>query len=182
MVDEIFPGARTSRDDAPKRGTLNHLRLTVSDIPRAEAFYDPILRLMGFRLAEKSDDRIAWGMMTAAGDLQWTVVSLAHRPTGDSPHDRYSPGFHHVAWNAQSRQEVNDMHALLVERAVEVLDAPADYDYWCTGYYAVFFKDPDGLKLEYVHIPADGSAYFWRAFEERGVNPFDYRGEAVETG
>ena len=37
MVDPIFPGAPTAVDTAPKRGTLNHLRLTVSDIPRAEA-------------------------------------------------------------------------------------------------------------------------------------------------
>jgi len=34
-----------------------------------------------------------------------------------------------------------------------ILDAPAEYDY-TPGYYAVFFADPDGLKLEVVHEPA----------------------------
>ena len=33
-----------------------------------------------------------------------------------------------------------------------VPDAPAEYDYE-PGYYAVFFTDPDGMKLEFVHIP-----------------------------
>jgi glyoxylase I family protein len=179
MVDPIFPGAPTAVDTAPKRGTLNHLRLTVSDIPRAEAFYAPILDHMGFTLAERSDTRIAWGMLTAAGDLQWTVVGLAQDRDGRPPHDRYAPGFHHVAWNAQSRQDVDDMHALLVDRGAEVLDPPAAYDYWCTGYYAVFFADPDGLKLEYVHIPTAGSAYFWQAFQDRGINPFDYNDAVV---
>ena len=73
------------------------------------------------------------------------------------------------------------MHALLVERRVKVVDAPADYDDWCTGYFAVFFTDPDGLKLEFVHIPDAGSAYFLNAVQEWGINPVDYRGEAVGT-
>jgi catechol 2,3-dioxygenase-like lactoylglutathione lyase family enzyme len=34
---------------------------------------------------------------------------------------------------------------------VTILDAPAEYPQYGTGYYAVFFADPDGLKLEYVH-------------------------------
>jgi glyoxylase I family protein len=182
MTDPIYPGARSAVDTAPKRGTLNHLRLTVSDIPRAEAFYNPILRHMGFTLVERSDRRIAWGMLTAAGDLQWTVVGLAHNGDTASPHDRYTPGLHHVAWNAQSRQEVDDMYALLVANEAKVLDPPAAYDYWHTGYYAVFFADPDGMKLEYVHIPAAGSAYFWQAFQERGINPFDYNDAVVEEG
>lgn len=34
-----------------------------------------------------------------------------------------------------------------------ILDAPAEYPRYGAGYYAVFFADPDGLKLEYVHKP-----------------------------
>jgi glyoxylase I family protein len=67
-------------------------------------------------------------------------------------HDRYSPGLHHFAWNAESREEVDRFHELLLERDVEVLDPPAEYGYE-PGYYAVFFADPDGLKLELVHVP-----------------------------
>jgi catechol 2,3-dioxygenase-like lactoylglutathione lyase family enzyme len=59
---------------------------------------------------------------------------------------------HHFAWNADSREEVDRFHKLLLERGVEVLDPPAEYDYE-PGYYAVFFSDPDALKLELVHVP-----------------------------
>jgi catechol 2,3-dioxygenase-like lactoylglutathione lyase family enzyme len=37
-----------------------------------------------------------------------------------------------------------------------ILDAPADYPQYGAGYYAVFFADPDGLKLEFVHWPQSG--------------------------
>jgi glyoxylase I family protein len=33
-----------------------------------------------------------------------------------------------------------------------VLDAPREYPEYVPGYYAVFFADPDGIKLELVHI------------------------------
>jgi hypothetical protein len=36
---------------------------------------------------------------------------------------------------------------------VRVLDAPAEYPQYGSGYYAVFFADPDGIKLEYVFTP-----------------------------
>jgi len=41
---------------------------------------------------------------------------------------------------------------LLVENGATVLNAPAEYDYE-PGYYAVYFTDPDGMKLEFLHVP-----------------------------
>lgn len=138
-----------------KTGSTNHMRFTVSDIPRAETFYDPLLGFMGYELAEKSEARLAWRMPSPAGNNQWVIMSVVSEEGGRRGHDRYSPGLHHFAWNADSREEVDRFHELLLERGVEVLDPPAEYDYE-PGYYAVFFADPDGLKLELVHVPGEG--------------------------
>jgi hypothetical protein len=43
---------------------------------------------------------------------------------------------------------VDDLYAVLQKHDVEVVDPPADYPDYGKGYYAVFFLDPDGLKLE----------------------------------
>jgi glyoxylase I family protein len=141
---------------ARRIGTMNHLRLTVSDIPRAEAFYAPILEFMGYSLAEKHDARLAWSAASPFG-LQWVILTAAHAERSNMNHDRYSPGLHHFAWNADSRAEVDALHRILVDRGLTVLDAPAEYAYE-PGYYAVFFADPDGLKLELVHVPRVDSA------------------------
>lgn len=69
-------------------------------------------------------------------------------------HDRYSPGLHHVAWHAESRADVDRLHELLKKIGAKILDAPADYPQYGEGYYAVFFADPDGLKLEFAFTPA----------------------------
>ena len=66
--------------------------------------------------------------------------------------DRSRCGVHHLAFHADSREDVDAFHDFLVQLGATVLDPPAEYDY-TPGYYAVFFEDPDGLKLEVVYEP-----------------------------
>lgn len=135
-----------------KSGSMNHLRLTVRDVREAERFYDPLLRLLGYELVQRSSERLAWAMPGPGGFLQWFILSAAPDELRDRVHELGVPGLHHFAFNADSREEVDRFHELLVARGVEILDAPDEYDYE-PGYYAVFFLDPNGFKLELVHVP-----------------------------
>jgi glyoxylase I family protein len=47
---------------------------------------------------------------------------------------------------------VDERARWLRERGFEVESGPQEYDY-TPGYYAVFFYDPDGIKLELLHRP-----------------------------
>jgi catechol 2,3-dioxygenase-like lactoylglutathione lyase family enzyme len=47
------------------------------------------------------------------------------------------------------------LHELLVGQKATILDPPTEYPAYGAGYYAVFFADPDGLKLEFVHYPGE---------------------------
>jgi catechol 2,3-dioxygenase-like lactoylglutathione lyase family enzyme len=67
-------------------------------------------------------------------------------------HDRNAPGFNHMAFTAENRSDVEKMYGLLKEIGATVLDAPAEYPY-SPGYFAVYFTDPDGLKLEFAYAP-----------------------------
>lgn len=61
-------------------------------------------------------------------------------------------GVHHVAFVAPSREAVDERASWLGEQQAEIESGPREYDY-APGYYAVFFHDPDGIKLELVHKP-----------------------------
>jgi catechol 2,3-dioxygenase-like lactoylglutathione lyase family enzyme len=63
---------------------------------------------------------------------------------------------HHLAFHASNRQQVDSFFDFLVENDITILDPPAEYDY-TPGYYAVFFSDPDGMKLEVVYEPNSAS-------------------------
>jgi glyoxylase I family protein len=67
-------------------------------------------------------------------------------------YDRYRIGLHHLAFEAVSRGDVDERAAWLRAQNVELESEPQEYTY-IPGYYAVFFYDPDGLKLEIVHVP-----------------------------
>jgi catechol 2,3-dioxygenase-like lactoylglutathione lyase family enzyme len=54
-------------------------------------------------------------------------------------------GLHHYAFQLRSRKDVDDLQDYLKNEGVTIVD-PADEYY--EDYYAVFFLDPDGLKLE----------------------------------
>jgi glyoxylase I family protein len=65
-----------------------------------------------------------------------------------APYDRYDIGIHHLAFAAPSRDVVDERADWLRNCGADIESEPAEY-----GYYAVFFYDPDGIKLEIVHRP-----------------------------
>jgi catechol 2,3-dioxygenase-like lactoylglutathione lyase family enzyme len=131
------------------RGAVHHVDLTVKDPAASVGFYDAVLGFMGYRRVASHERGFDWDADGAEGFCSIGIV----RASSDRPHDRYSAGLHHIAWNAESRADVEALHRLLLEIGAEVLDPPADYPRYGEGYYAVFFADPDGLKLEYVFKP-----------------------------
>ena len=128
-------------------GRIHHLDITVSDLARSTAFYDRVLPLLGFRrLADGADGPLWAGTDTEVG-LQ------PARAASNQPHDRRTPGLHHLAFTAPDRNAVDRVHLELMRSEVTILDPPAQYDHYAPGYYAVFFADPDDIKLEYVFTP-----------------------------
>ena len=83
-------------------GAFNHLALTVTDMARAEKYYDRLLGFLGYQQAEKSDEFILW-----AGQHGGITLSPANPDSPNKTHDRYSPGLHHFAFNADSREDVD---------------------------------------------------------------------------
>jgi catechol 2,3-dioxygenase-like lactoylglutathione lyase family enzyme len=128
-------------------GAIHHLDITVFDLGRSTDFYDRVLSRLGFRRIPDCPEGPLW----AGAEIE--VGLQAARAEGGRPHDRYSPGLHHLAFTAPTRAAVDAFHRDLVAMGVAILDPPAEYPDYAPGYYAVFFADPDGIKLEYVHTP-----------------------------
>lgn len=126
---------------------LDHVDLTVTDLARSVRFYADILTALGYRRLEQETECV-W----ANGHL-----SIAIRRANDAEHgtafNRYRVGLHHLAFRAHIRADVDLFYAFLLDRSVEILDPPREYPAYGEGYYALFFADPDGIKLELVHHP-----------------------------
>jgi len=137
---------------------VEHIDLTVNDVARSRAFYDKVLGELGFR---KFDDENYLHWSNAQMTIAIRAASDTHR---GAEFDRYRVGFHHLALRARSRADVDQFHRFLVREKLTVLDTPAEYPQYGRDYYAVFFADPDGMKLELVHFPWG----YWRKAQTEG--------------
>jgi glyoxylase I family protein len=131
---------------------VHHVDLVVASIERSLPFYRELLGPLGYtRIGEVEGERgeTIWYL---AGTGSPIGLREAQSDTATAA-DRYRIGLHHLAFNAASREVVDERHRWLVETGASIESAPREYDYM-PGYYAVFFFDPDGIKLELVHVPA----------------------------
>jgi glyoxylase I family protein len=123
---------------------LDHIYIAVSDLGRAERFYDPVMKLLGFR---KGDKPIAGEPHAHYFNR---VLQLTIRPARrNSPHDPYAPGLHHICLQLPTAQDVDAAAAALREHGINATE-PRLYPEYKPGYYATFFEDPDGIRLELV--------------------------------
>ena len=130
---------------------VHHVDLVVSSIERSLPFYRDLLGPLGWHgISEVEGERgetiyYIWG--------PGTEIGLRQAQSGrDRPIDRYEPGLHHLCLEAVSRAVVDERADWLREQGAVIESGPQEYGY-TLGYYAVFFYDPDGLKLEIVHVP-----------------------------
>ncbi|HSA82627.1 MAG TPA: VOC family protein [Geminicoccaceae bacterium] len=137
------------------RGWIAHLDLTVSELAVSVPFYDKVLahlRLERLKPTGTGPGRPVWHAKHE--DLRLFGIALCEAGAAQrgKRHDRYAPGLHHVAFHAASREDVDRLYRLLLGMGATILDPPADYPQYGPVCYAVFFADPDGLKLEFVYM------------------------------
>ncbi len=129
---------------------LHHVDLTVTDVERARPLYDLFLTHAGFVSKGFDAEGAGWGL----NGRRYPCVTLYKARSPQHAHDRYAPGLHHLALAAQNRDDVDALYRKLVAFGATILDAPATYPEYGEAYYAVFFADPDGIKLEYAWTPS----------------------------
>ena len=136
---------------------IDHLDLVVTSLEQSLDFYRGLLEPLGYvRLSEIEGERgervLYLGRIGGMGSVSLREAQSDAHPV---PYDRYGVGLHHLAFAAGSRSAVDERTAWLRERGAAIESGPEEYDY-TPGYYAVFFYDPDRIKLEIVHRSGEG--------------------------
>jgi catechol 2,3-dioxygenase-like lactoylglutathione lyase family enzyme len=131
--------------------SVHHVDLVVSSIERSLPFYRELLGPLGWhRLSEVEGERGETIFYIEGPGCQ---IGLREAQSESDAYDRYRVGLHHLAFEAFSRAGVDERAEWLRANGMLLESEPQEYTY-SPGYYAVFFYDPDGLKLEILHTPA----------------------------
>ena len=129
-------------------GGVHHVFLTVNDLARSREFYARLMPRLGYPARWEYGGGIGW--LSPAGSF-WLKQASPELAGATFCKDRV--GLCEVAFRADSRDEVDALGRDLAALGARVLDPPREYPEDVPGYYAVFFADPDGIKLELVYIP-----------------------------
>jgi len=126
--------------DMPRVLGIDHIVIRVGDFATSKAFYGKLLGFLGFKPMEHYADAAGW----SNGKTRFWIGE-ADAEGKKHKHRIGNIGFHHYAFELGSRAEVDALGAFLQKLGARIVDPPAEY---YDDYYAVFFLDPDGLKLE----------------------------------
>ena len=134
---------------------VSHIDLVVSSLERSLAFYKGLLGPLGFTVERQIMGERGEDVHYLRGDAIRGAIGLREATSPSlGAYDRYAVGLHHLAFEVESREVVHERADWLREQGAEIESGPAEY-FYTPGYYAVFFYDPDGLKLEILHRPAE---------------------------
>jgi catechol 2,3-dioxygenase-like lactoylglutathione lyase family enzyme len=126
-----------------------HVEINVAD-PGAIAFYRALFQFLDYRVMVETDDIL--GVSNGTTDFWMTATPSARR--GARFHRKHT-GLNHVCFGVRERSDVNRFVAeFMGPRSIAALyDSPREFPEYRSGYYAVFFEDPDRLKIEIAHVP-----------------------------
>ncbi|HEV8394858.1 MAG TPA: VOC family protein [Vicinamibacterales bacterium] len=134
---------------------VDHIEITVRDMATAVPFYDRLLPLLGFDLGHRSEAIIEKHEKRVVSyehpRLGFAITSPLSAFANDAINRRKPGALHHLAFRAKSRADVDRLYIELQAIGATIEHPPRQYpEYTPAGYYALYFKDLEGIKYEIV--------------------------------
>ena len=133
---------------------IDHIQITVKNLDEAEIFYDQLMPILGFDLNKKSKGHVPAHEFDVIEYCHPKLIIGINSPRStfekDEVHRRKPGSLHHLAFKADSQEEVDKAYEALLKTNAKIVAPPQLYPQHGEHYYALFFKDPGGIKLEIV--------------------------------
>jgi glyoxylase I family protein len=134
----------------PAKG-IHHVDLAVSDVERSLAFYLELLGPLGWV------EEVRYPTYRGTEEVVYlkepaSMTRLGLRPADSGGHTYYGVGIEHLAFEVDTREEVDAAHERCVAAGAEI-HHPPEMDNDIEGYYAFFVFDPDGMRTEVFAWP-----------------------------
>ncbi len=126
-------------------GLIHHIELYVSNLKKTIDFWGWFLEELGYTIYQKWDHGQSWEL----GETYIVFVQTEEKYLDVSYH-RCRVGLNHLAFHVSSRQQVDDMTTKLKEKGVNILYNDKHPFAGGKYHYAVYFEDPDRIKVELV--------------------------------
>ena len=126
---------------------FDHLGITIDDLPRSIAQFDPLMEALGFTRVD-AEGGVSWNQ---EGETE--LILFPAREAGTGPHRHGRVGWQHLAFAVDSVAEVDRLHTIALEAGWSAVREPKKYPRFSERYYASFVEDDNGIRLEFMYNP-----------------------------
>jgi catechol 2,3-dioxygenase-like lactoylglutathione lyase family enzyme len=127
---------------------IGHVDLVCRDLEASLAFYRTVFGPLGLQAPALFDGERGEQIHYLRFPRQLSGSIGLRQAQQEQDFELYAPGFHHLALTVDSRADVDAAHAAAVVVGTEILHAPREWPQYHPLYYATFFLDPDGFRVE----------------------------------
>lgn len=127
------------------KGLIHHIEIYVKDLNKTIEFWDWLLKELGYKVYQNWD----LGISYILEDSYIVFVQVESR-FKDIDYHRCGVGLNHLAFYGGSKTFIDDLTNRLVSKDVKILYKDRHPYAGGKGYYAVYFEDPDRIKVEIV--------------------------------
>lgn len=134
---------------------LHHVEIYVSNLGRSRTFWEWLLcEELGYEIYQEWPKGVSFRPAAEVGkstESPYLVFVQTEEKHLDMKFHRCRTGLNHLAFRADSKLQVDDLTAKLRERGIIILYADRHPHAGGPDSYAVFFEDPDRIKVELAH-------------------------------
>lgn len=129
---------------------FDHLGISVEDLPRSIAQFDPVMQGLGCT-RQDADGSVSWSK------VEEELILFPTRESGSGPHRHGRVGWQHLAFAVDSRAEVDRLHAIALGAGWTSVRDPKVFTRFSDRYYAAFVEDDNGIRIEFMYNPPRAS-------------------------
>jgi len=130
--------------------SVYHIQINVSDAKISLPFYKKLFSYFDYKIIDESSEHIG----VSNGKTDFWIMQTEKNYLNQKYH-RKSTGLNHVSFKVSSKKDVDKFveEFLGKNKIPSLYKTPKHFSEYAKDYYAVFFEDPDRIKLEVTFIP-----------------------------
>ena len=129
-----------------KSGLVHHIEIYVSNLKKSTVIWQTFLLSLRYSQYQEWPEGISWKL-----EFTYIVFVQTKQKYLDIPYHRCRTGLNHLAFHAISKEQVDEIAKLLTYKGITLLYGDKYRNNADPGIYAIYFEDPDRIKIELVY-------------------------------
>jgi catechol 2,3-dioxygenase-like lactoylglutathione lyase family enzyme len=155
---------------------IAHIQLSINDPQRGLPFWEELCHFMEMETLIKGED-----VVYCIGGRTGILVRAAPQEKRNEQFDQDRSGLHHFCFRVRSNEDIDAVFEFVKESLMQygarIVHPPEDGSKFAPGYYSLLIEDPDGIRVEFNHVPGKGHFGAKGRLADEGSGPATRYGE-----